>query len=103
MLNSIRGSLCIYGTTEVMLSSNTSTSSKNNYYFEKHFGVYRSDYFWLDLLRECRYLKLVWTIQEETFESRRTNCFGRRQRTYVPSLRADISFIPFVAQRKGTI
>ena len=67
------------------------------------FGVYRSDYFWLDLLRECRYLKLVWTIQEETFESRRTDCFGRRQRTYVPSLRADISFIPFVAQRKGTI
>ena len=36
MLNSIWGSLCIYGTTEVLLSSNTSTSSENNYYFEKH-------------------------------------------------------------------
>lgn len=36
MLNSIRGSLCIYGTTEVLLSSITTTLSKNNYYFEKH-------------------------------------------------------------------
>lgn len=30
--------------------------------------------------------------KQETFESRRTDFFGRRQRKYVPSLRTDISF-----------